>query len=384
MQITSYPELEKAPPFCPNTECEHHLIPQAADWWQQAGEYDTVAFGSVRRYQCLSCRKTFSIQTFRLDYYAKKVVDYDSIHHAHFASMSIRGMSRYFSLSCGTILNRLDRLGRQSLGMQSLLRLCLPRTEDVCIDGFQSFDLSQYHPNNYTIPITRGSLFALGSTHASLRRAGRMTEAQQAKRAQIDAVHSYEKNAIERSFRQLLDQLSREYRRNGRQTLVIITDEHKSYARAIHKHPLFTQQSQEFQCVHHTINSKLPRSYDNPLFASNYIDREIRKDQAAHRRDTACHCRNVANGVLRMWSYLCRHNYWKKCSIKAPIIDDRSHAEMAGIPREYIDYCKKGVYEYRLFLSRLKLFTWEVDAWLKSIPTPGKQHAEYVMRFAYG
>jgi hypothetical protein len=384
MESIPYPQLTEEPPFCPNRACKHHIIPQSAAWWQPAGEYYTAAFGTVLRYRCLSCRKGFSVQTFRLDYYAKKVVDYGAIHHAHSESMSLRGMSRHFLLSCGTVQNRLDRLGRQLLGMHGILRLCLPRTEDVCIDGFQSFDLSQYHPNNYTISMTRSTRFALGCTHASLRRAGRMTDKQRERRAQIDTVHRYEKKAIERSFRQLLDQLNREYRHNGRQTLVIISDEHKAYARAFHKHQLFTRQSPEFRSVHHTVNSKLPRTFANPLFASNYIDREIRKDQAAHRRETACHCRNAANGVLRMWAYLGRHNYWKKFCIKAPIYDDRSHAEVAGIAKEYIEYCKGAVYEFRVFLSRLRLFPWEEDAWLKRIATPGKTKPEYVMKFAFG
>ncbi len=383
MENSAYPELENEPPFCPNRACKHHVMPQSAAWWRPAGVYDTVAFGTVRRFKCLSCGRGFSVQTFRLDYYAKKVVDYGKIHHAHSESMSLRGMSRHFLLSSGSVQNRLERIGRQMLGMHSILRLCLPRTEDICIDGFQSFDLSQYHPNNYTMSMTRDSRYALGSTHASLRRAGRMTTEQRELRARIDAVHSYEKKAIERSFRELLDQLDREYRHNGRQTLIIISDEHKSYARAFHKHCLFTRQSPEFRCVHHAVNSTLPRTFANPLFASNYIDREIRKDQAAHRRETACHCRNAANGVLRMWAYLGRHNYWKKFSIKASIFDERCHAELAGIAKAHIDYCKGGVYEFRVFLSRIRLFPWEEGAWLKRIATPGKKNPEYVMKFAY-
>jgi hypothetical protein len=384
MQSLSYPELGIEPPFCPNRACKHHSIPQNAAWWQPAGVYETAAFGSVQRYRCSSCGKGFSVQTFRLDYYAKKVVDYEKLHHAHSESMCLRGMSRHFLISCGTVQNRLDRIGRQMLGMHSILRLGLPRTEDVSIDGFQSFDLSQYHPNNYTMSTTRSTRFVLGATHASLRRAGRMTDEQRETRAQIDAVHRYEKKAIERSFRQLLDQLDREYRHGGRQTLVIISDEHKAYARAFRKHRLFASPSPTFRSVHHTVNSKLPRTFANPLFASNYIDREIRKDQAAHRRETACHCRNAANGVLRMWAYLGRHNYWKKFSIKAPIVDERSHAEVAGIPKEYVDYCKGAVYEFRTFLSRLRLFPWEEDAYLKRIATPGKKNPDYVMKFAYG
>ncbi len=42
------------------------------------------------------------------------------------------------------------------------------------------------------------------------------------------------------------------------------------------------------------------RTYANPLFASNYLGREIRKDQANHRREPTCYSRNPANSMSRL------------------------------------------------------------------------------------
>ncbi|MBL8967515.1 MAG: hypothetical protein JNG85_10915, partial [Spirochaetaceae bacterium] len=60
------------PPFCPNPGCEHHR--QASGFRYQAfvpwGFYTTRAFGLVPRFRCTACRKTFSSQTFSVDYYA--------------------------------------------------------------------------------------------------------------------------------------------------------------------------------------------------------------------------------------------------------------------------------------------------------------------------
>ena len=71
---------EDVPLFCPNPECKHHKPEKhPPDWYKYFANYKTKAFGIVRRYLCTECGKTFSDQTFKLDYYAKKVIDYDKI-----------------------------------------------------------------------------------------------------------------------------------------------------------------------------------------------------------------------------------------------------------------------------------------------------------------
>ena len=94
--------------------------------------------------------------------------------------------------------------------------------------------------------------------------------------------------------------------------------------------------------IHMTVNSKLPRTVFNPLFPSNYVDRELRKDQAAHRRETTCFGRNVANGLARMACYLGWHNYSKRYLIKARVHDRRTHAAAAGIPPQIAETTRRG------------------------------------------
>ncbi|HSV56556.1 MAG TPA: hypothetical protein VLH39_05540, partial [Magnetospirillaceae bacterium] len=86
------------------------------------------------------------------------------------------------------------------IGLHSKLRTGVRALEDVSIDGFASFDVSHYFPNNITISIASRSLYMLEMTHATLRRSGRMTESQRVRRAEIDGSMRYERGALERSF----------------------------------------------------------------------------------------------------------------------------------------------------------------------------------------
>jgi len=164
--------------FCPNPTCPHHQVAPEGSWYVALGFYYTKCFGDVPRYRCKTCGRTFSSQTFSLDYFAKKRLDYRQIERLVSSSMSQRALSRHFKVSLGTINNRIQRLSHQSLATHTLLRPQAAPREPVCIDGFVSFDRSQYFPNNITISLTAHSQFILSLTHATLRRSGRCTDAQ--------------------------------------------------------------------------------------------------------------------------------------------------------------------------------------------------------------
>jgi len=165
-------------PFCPNPDCPHHQTAPEDTWYVALGFYHTTCFGRVHRYRCKTCGRIFSSQTFSLDYYAKKRLDYHHLERLVSSSMSQRALSRHFKVSLGTINNRIQRLSHQSLATHALLRPQATPTEAVCIDGFVSFDCSQYFPNNITLSLTASSQFILSLTHATLRRSGRCTNAQ--------------------------------------------------------------------------------------------------------------------------------------------------------------------------------------------------------------
>ena len=370
--------------FCPNHRCKWHLAAPDSLWFSPSGFHQTRAFGLVRRFRCHSCGKTFSTQTFSVDYYAKRSLDYPQFLQQHSSSASVRALSRFFHVSCGTVLNKCDRLSRQAIALHFRLRTLSPAGEAVCADGLVSFDVSQFFPNEVTLSITAKSRFILELTHASHRRSGTMTEKQAARAKELYATAQFERGSTTRSFAEILDSLERERAPTAGRPLVLITDEKKEYLRAIHAHSLFRAQDEEHRFGHITVNSKLPRVYSNPLFASNYLDREIRKDQASHHRETCCFNRNVSNGMARLACYLVEHNYRKRYLIKAKVEEDRVHAEVAGISRKRIDLEVAAMFKSREFLTRLQLPPTLKRIWTKGFSTPLKEKCDYLPKFAYG
>jgi hypothetical protein len=108
--------------------------------------------------------------------------------------------------------------------MQNMCRTLIRGGEEVAIDGFASFDVSQYYPNNITLSVTGESLFVLEASHATMRRSGRMNERQKARREEQEKRVKGERGGVSRSFREVLDQLAEGYPRKWGEPLVIWTD----------------------------------------------------------------------------------------------------------------------------------------------------------------
>lgn len=370
--------------FCPNPMCGWHMAAPSTGWYSAAGSHETRAFGSVRRFRCHSCGKSFSEQTFSIDYYAKRKLDYSKLLELHSSSASVRALGRFFHVSCGTVLNKIDRLSRQAIALHSRLRTFSSTKEGVCVDGFVSFDVSQFFPSEVTLSITAESRLILELTHATHRRSGTTTRAQKERAKDFYAKARFERGSTARSFREILDSLDRERAPRARCPLILITDEKKEYLREIYAHRLFRNQDEDHRLGHITVNSRLPRVYANPLFASNYLDREIRKDQASHHRETSCFNRNVSNGMARLVCYVVEHNYRKRYLIKARIGEDQSHGEAAGIPRRQIDLGVSAMFKDREFLTRLRLPPILERIWSKGFLTPLKEKGDSIPKFAYG
>ncbi|HSV57169.1 MAG TPA: hypothetical protein VLH39_08715, partial [Magnetospirillaceae bacterium] len=70
-------------PFCPNPLCDLHLSEPPPGWFAPFGFYRTRTFGLIPRFRCRSCGKTFSTQSFSIDYYAKRTVNYQDLLSRH-------------------------------------------------------------------------------------------------------------------------------------------------------------------------------------------------------------------------------------------------------------------------------------------------------------
>ena len=123
----------RSPPFCPNPHCPNHQHPPSRHWFWQANHYDTRTFGSVQRFSCLTCSHRFSTQSFSIDYYAKRKLDYRSV------------------------ANRISRLARNALAAHCRLIGMAVDEEDL---------------------VGKYSQYLYFANYCTLRRKGRMTDTQ--------------------------------------------------------------------------------------------------------------------------------------------------------------------------------------------------------------
>lgn len=372
------------PTFCPNPKCRLHTSdPKGVVWYQKFGFHHTKAFGPVQRYRCTLCRKTFSSQTFSIDYYAKRVLSYDRIMREIVGCSSNRHISRTLRASCDSVQNRVARLSRNALSMHEHAMSLIPFAEDVAADGFESFTHSQYHPNNINILVGSRSQFTYFWNEVTIRRKGVMTEKQRLRRDELEKKWKATKGGITRSFAEVYVRIADLCTRLPYRHCTLYTDEHKSYVYARKASASVRHISTIGLFSHIRLSSKLPRTRHNMLFPVNYMDREIRKDQKNHVRETVCHARNQSNMMQRLSLYLWHHNYYKHHRI---IDRDQEsvplHAEVAGLTRKKIRSLKRGFFQHRAFLSRSLVSGSYLDIWMCGLRTPMKNKPDYCPKYA--
>lgn len=351
------------PPFCPNPECrEHHRTTCAASrWWVRDGFYISVRSGRTRRFRCAMCGRHFSEATFSTDYHTKKRVNLPRLHRLLVNGCSVRGAARQMFVSPTTITHRIMLLCRQSIALHGELSKMVTPSEDLVADGFQSFWVSQFHPNNFNLLAGAESQYLFAMSSVTLRRSGRMTARQQEKRDEIETRFPPEPKSLEWSFAELMDEGGRLWERMPKMQRVLRSDEHQTYP------PCLTRCGTDG--VHHlTVNSRLPRTGNNPLFAVNYLDREIRKDLAEHHRETVCFARNAVLSTARTWIYLVWHNVDKSYRISPEV--SMSHAAAAGISVDIVRTARRHLLTRRAFLRRSWLSHITRTVWAGMIPTP--------------
>lgn len=368
---------EFKPPFCANPTCIHHLpdLQHPYSDFQKWGFYRTTAFGTVPRFRCTTCGKTFSRQTFRVDYWLKRVFDYDDIIQRLASCSNLRAMGRAFHVAGKSISNRIGRAARQTLALESRLAATRRPTEDLAADGFESFCVSQFFPNNIHILVGAESQFVYEIDHVTLRRKGSMTPRQRQKRARLELRFRPPPGAVAVSFRRIVDACLSVLADAARPSLCLWTDEKRDYPRAIAHSPCASALRDQGRFIHRTVSSRAARTRDNTLFPVNYIDREIRKDLHEHVRETACFGRNVNAQMERMTLYLFFHNYRKPHRTRE---NSRRHAEVAGYEVDQIEKEIGRVWEQRAWYTHTQLTESGIETWLRLRKTPLWDRPDYL------
>jgi len=238
-------------------------------------------------------------------------------------------------------MRQADRLGRHCLLFHERMRPKAP-AEPLVLDGFESFEFSQYTPVQFHTAIGAGAHFVYGFTESELRRKGRMTESQRRRRAELEhELGRPDPRSIEREVAELLEIVVPEKAR-----IILRTDDHRAYPRALRA----VRDKRGCEIAHSVTSSRAARTPQNPLFPVNLCDLLIRHSQANHKRETIAFSKRRACAAYRLWVFVVWRNTMKSFSERRR---DASPAERLGLlPRRLT---VSDVLAARLFPSRIAL-----------------------------
>src|SRR5262245_26262369 len=239
-----------APPFCPNPCCRFHTG-TATSWpWVRAGFYPRRAAPQrIQRFRCGHCGRYFSAQTFRADYWLKRPGLLAETFHALTHCTGYRQLARKHGGSPQTFMGLAERLGRHCELLHELLRPKGEIQEPLCLDGFRTFEASQYHPSEYHLVVGQHSHYIYGFTHSELRRSGTMTARQRRRRAELERDYGRpDPKSVAREVARGLGIVTK-----GASRVVLHSDENPAYPRAFAR-------LAGLELEHHTVASRAART----------------------------------------------------------------------------------------------------------------------------
>lgn len=354
------------PPFCPNAACRFHG--SAGGWrFRKMGFYERdAAPHRIQRYRCSQCRRSFSSQTFSTTYWLRRPDLPRQLFTKLLACSAYRQIARDLDIGPTTVLRHAARLGRHCLLFHERLRP--PVREPLAVDGFESFEFSQYTPIHLHTAVGTDSHFVYGFTDSELRRKGRMTAVQLRRRAELERrLGRPDPRSVEREMSALIAIVTTPWRR-----FTIHSDDHPAYPRALR-----AIRDRAFE--HRVTSSRVARTPQNPLFPSNLLDLLIRHSSANHKRETIAFSKRRQSAIERLWILVVWRNVVKSFSERRR---DATPAQRLGLLARR--YSVADVLAERLFPTRVAVpARWASYYWrttpTRRIPNASAHRAKYAV-----
>jgi hypothetical protein len=169
----------------------------------------------------------------------------------------------------------------------------------VVVDGFETFELSQYYPFHFNLCVEKNTDFVLGFTDSELRRKGRMTPEQKLRRQELEAIYGRpDPGAVRKQMGALLRDTV-----EGAREVTVHSDDHPAYPPALKR--------LRAKVKHHVTPGSDHRGVHNPLFPVNLLDLLIRHCQSGHKRETIAFAKRRAASAERLAIFVVWRNYMK-------------------------------------------------------------------------
>jgi hypothetical protein len=265
----------------------------------------------------------------------------ETLFHRLVGGSCLRQISRELGVTHSTLQRQAERLGRHCLLFHEQLRPRSAPDEPLVLDGFRTFEQSQYWPFDLNLLIGT-SHFVYGIGEAELRRSGAMRPAQKKRRILLESRHGRPyPQATKKSVEELVARIVPEDC-----TATIRSDEHQAY-------PLAFRRLRGRRLHHEQTSSKESRTTQNPLFPVNLADLLLRHSSANHKRETIAFSKRRQGAMYRAAVWVVWRNYVKSRSENKK---NSPPAVVLGLIRKRLSIAK--ILESRLFPSQIELSSW--------------------------
>jgi transposase-like protein len=328
------------PPHCPNPNCTYFNT-LSPNWpFTRKGFYDRQRRPHrIQRFTCRACKRHFSSQTFSTSYWQKRSDLAPNIILMVVGCMGNRQMARALVCSPTTVAHHIARLGRHCLLLQARELARIEWLHEIAIDGFETFEWSQYFPFHHNVAVDVASGYFLYHTDSSLRRKGRMTAHQKTRRSVLEArLGKPPSNALEVGVRDLLAALLCD-----RTSVTVRSDDHPAYPRA------FT--GLRVSISHRITSSKERRVERNPLWEINVLDLMIRHSTAAHKRETIAWVKRRQASIEKLAIFQVWRNYVKRRREKEALVTPAMVLNLESRPWRVQDLLARRVFYEKTSLS---------------------------------
>jgi transposase-like protein len=257
----------------------------------------------VPRFLCLECQRTFSLQTFRLDYRLKRPQLSLQLFFPLIGKVTLRQLARTLGCTRKVVAQRIRLLGEHCRDFHARVLAGTARAacSQLQLDELETFEHHRLlKPLTVPVLIEPKSFFVFDTAVAPLPcrggLTGRLRRAKARLEAQLGPRRSGSREAVRRCFQTARDHL-------GGAQVTVTTDRKSSYP------GILRQVFGETGSLHQQIDAGEPRKYGSGLFAINLtlamlrdgLSRLVRRSWAASKR---------ALWLQRhLWIWTCWRNY---------------------------------------------------------------------------
>jgi len=238
----------------------------------------------------------------------------------------------------------------------------------IAFDGLRSFVTSQDYPCDITTVVDRQSEVILTMNHAVRRRGGTMKKKQKERAARKYARWTPRPGTTKRAIYFVVRELWNYLRPSEEGPVLVDTDEDPLYHSALSRNVAWQHLAIRGMAVHRTTPGSAPRTYLNPLFPVNYVDRLLRHRVKEHTRETIAFGRHSTVQMHRAWIFAWDHNMCREYRVKRPELG--LHGEQGVVSGSFLRGIRRQFYDRRLRIIG-KTVPWSIVlVWRNMLQTP--------------